>query len=511
MKRIKITELEPDSFGKFALYHSSGEVLLAAHRTVTADMLRLFQEAGIEEVLSPEPGEDPGEFVHEAKNLVIPIASVNIGQRMTQPVFDRSGALLIEAGAVLSERMATSFRRRGVEEIYVRKNTRDLHLDQVQAFKRALRRLGTARPAPILEQLDDSRRISPAECTPKALDERLDAGGEVVIERSGTALAESIKQHDPMVPRSQEKKDGFLAMYESAIDETSSVFTAFEASREVPEEHIGNLARQIVGALIEDNELLLNLSCFKTEHNYLLGHSLGVTVLATSVAAAMGYNRKLVLEMGHAALLHDVGMLRVPKDIINKPARLTSQETLQIRHHPIWGLDMLQRLVGHRSGLAGTVPITAYQSHERVNGTGYPKKRKGTVIHDFAQIVSVCDAYEALTSRRAWRGPMLPYKAIEQLVLMAARGVYSSGVVKYLLQCLSLFPVGSWVELSDQGCARVVACSSDNYAQPVVSILFRKGEPLEKPERVDLSAEESISIARPVPEPQDIVDLMEGF
>jgi len=486
-------------------------MLLGAAAVLTGETLGLLEESGITEVLRPEPGEDPGEFILDAKNLVIPIDEIKIGQRMTQPVFSRSGALLIEAGAVISERMAGSLRRRGVDRIYVRKSTTELGLDAVQAFRRAMRKLNAPRPAPVNDCVDDSRRIAPEDCTPEAIDRMIDAGGELVVPRTGTPLLESMKRPDPLAVRSQETKDGYMAMYESAISNTAKIFKTFEERREVPEERIGRLAREAVGALIEDRDLLLNLSNLKTEYNYLLGHSLGVTVLSISVAAALGYDRKLVLEMGHAAYLHDVGMLRVPKEIVSKPGKLTDQEMMQIRRHPIFGLDMLQSLVGHRSGLAGTIPIVAYQSHERANGSGYPKGRKGRVVHDFAKIVGICDVYEAMTSRRSWRQPMLPYKAMEQLVLMASRGQFDSEIVKALLHCVSLFPIGSWVELSDESSARVVSSSESNYTRPIVSVMYRKQEPLEKPERVNLSREKEIGIVRPILEPGSGGNIMEGF
>ncbi len=511
MEELKLSQLKPGAPLEREIYHSSGEVLLSTAGMLTKEILHLLEKSGITEVLSPEPGEDPGEFILNAKNLVIPIDDVNIGQRMTQPVFSRRGALLIEAGAVVSERMSDSLRRRGVDKIYVRKSTKELGLDVVQAFRRGMRKLTGAQPTPINDTVDDSRRIAPEDCTPEAIDEMIDAGGEVVVPRAGTPLLDAIERPDPLALRSAETKDGYMAMYESAVVNTSKLFKTFEEREEVPEEKVGRLAREVVGALVEDRDLLLNLSNFKTEHNYLLGHSLGVTVLSISVAAALGYNRKMVLEMGHAAYLHDVGMLRIASEVIAKPGKLSTQEMMQVRRHPVYGLDMLQSLVGHRSGLAGTIPIVAYQSHERANGSGYPKRRKDRVIHDFAKIVGVCDAYEAMTSKRSWRQPMLPYRAMEELVVMASRGLFDANIVKALLQCLSLFPIGSWVELSDDSSARVVSSSEENYTRPVVSVMYRKQEPLQTPERVNLSREEDISIVRPIPEPDSVGDLMEGF
>jgi HD-GYP domain-containing protein (c-di-GMP phosphodiesterase class II) len=215
--------------------------------------------------------------------------------------------------------------------------------------------------------------------------------------------------------------------------------------------------------------------------------------------------------MAHAAYLHDIGMLRVPGAIVEQAGRLAPMEVTEVRRHPIYGLDMLQRLVGRRSGLALSVPMVVYQSHERENGSGYPKGRRGRVIHDFAKIVAACDVYQALTSRRPWRPAMLPYTGMEQLVLMGARREMDPEVVRAVLACVQLFPIGSWVELADGSRGRVVAASGSNYARPVVSLTERRGAPLAAPQRVNLAEHRDLEVVRPIPAPGDAIEPMEGF
>jgi hypothetical protein len=93
----------------------------------------------------------------------------------------------------------------------------------------------------------------------------------------------------------------------------------------------------------------------------------------------------------------------------------------------------------------------------------------------------------------------------------AAQRVFSSAIVKALLNCISLFPIGSWVELSDGSLARVVAANRQNYTRPTVSVIFRGGERLGDPERTNLSEATELNILRPVPEPAEVRDFMEGF
>jgi HD-GYP domain-containing protein (c-di-GMP phosphodiesterase class II) len=332
------------------------------------------------------------------------------------------------------------------------------------------------------------------------------------VARVGDPLLGELKSHDPLEARSAQAREGFLALFDAAVGETALLFSAFQGNKEADPAIVGKLAREAVGGLVQDHDLLVNLHNLQTDYNYLLGHSVGVAVLAVAAAAAHGYNRRLVLEMGYAAYLHDIGMLRIPPEVVGKPGRLSPLEMMEVRRHPVYGLDMLQKLVGRRSGLPAAVPVVAYQSHERENSSGYPKGRGSRLIHDFAKLLAVCDVYQAMISRRPWREPLLPYLAMEQLVLMGGRRDLAPEVVRSLLSFLSLFPVGSWVELSDGALARVVGATGEGrYTRPVVCMLYRDGRPLDKPVRVNLADNPDLEIARPAPAPEDTMDPMEGF
>jgi HD-GYP domain-containing protein (c-di-GMP phosphodiesterase class II) len=367
------------------------------------------------------------------------------------------------------------------------------------------------RPEPVPADLGDTPRVAAADCTPEKVDRMIEALDDLSVHRTGRPLQEDMSRPAPLAARSEESKAGFQSLYEEALGKTAVIFRALESGRELDEQQVGALAAGVVGGLVADRDLALNLPNMRTAHDYLLGHSLGVTVLSASVAASMGYNREQVLGMAFAAYLHDIGMLKVPPEIVGRAGKLTPAELVQVRHHPVHSLDILQRLVGRRSGIPAFVPIVAYQTHECEDGSGYPKGRKACIIHDFARILSVCDAYEAMTSRRAWREPLLPYHAMEQVISSASRGIRSREVVRALLRYISLFPIGSWVELSDGAVARVVAASESDFSRPAVSVIFRGGRRTETPERLDLAADGAPTVVRPIPAPEGVEGLMEGF
>jgi HD-GYP domain-containing protein (c-di-GMP phosphodiesterase class II) len=511
MEELKVTELKPGDFMERPLFHASGEMLLEAGHAVSKHTIASLEEAGIGVVYRPERGTDAGEFIHGARNLSIDVANLDVGHHTTKPLFDRDGTLLIDEGLVIGDRLAERLQQRGVHRIYVRKDASELRLAEVQAFRSQLLKGEAAIPSPVAEEIDASRIIKAEDCDSKTLDRIIDSGAGMKVRPGDLPLANELVEHHPLESRTAARKDGFMLLHEESVRTTSQVFDAFRDQREIDATWIGSVTRRTVGALIEDHDLLINLAGLGTPYEHLISQSLGATILAIAAATVSGYDKKQVLEMGYCAYLHDIGMLRVPPEIIKKPGKLTQRELMAVRRHTIHNLDMLQRMVGHRSGLTGTVPIVAYQSHERENGSGYPKGRKGAVIHDFAKILSACDTYQAMISKRPWRKPMLPYLAMEQLVVMAARGVLAPEAVKALLNCMSLFPIGSWVEMEDGSTARVVAGSGSEYTRPVVSVLHRDGERLSKPERIDLTEEKSLNIARPIPAPSRVNDAMAAF
>jgi HD-GYP domain-containing protein (c-di-GMP phosphodiesterase class II) len=511
MEELKISELQPGDQLDRPLLHASGETLMEAGQRVTDSTLRTLEKAGIELVYRPEPGSDPGEFIHNARNTSVRVTDLDVGHRTTKPLFDRDGKLLMEEGMMLGGRLPERLQQRGIHWIYVRKDTAELKLDQVEAFRKALGELEAALPAPIEARIDAARRIKAADCNSKNIDRLIESGLSMKVAPGESPLAAELQKHDVLRARSEARKDGFMMMYDEAVRTTAEVFTAFKDNREIDPNWIGSVTRRSVGALIEDHDLLLNLASLGNPYSHLISQSLGTTILSIAAAAACGYDRQQVLEMGYCSYLHDIGMLRVPPEVLEKPGRLSAIEQAEVRRHTVHNLDMLERLVGHQSGLTGTVPIVAYQSHERENGSGYPKGRKGNVIHDFAKVLSVCDTYQAMTSPRPWRQPMLPYQAMEQLVLMAARRVIAPEVAKALLRCMSLFPVGSWVQLQDESVARVVAGSGSEYTRPVVSVVYRKNQRMTEPERIDLSEHKDLHIKRPLPAPREVQGAMAAF
>jgi putative nucleotidyltransferase with HDIG domain len=139
-------------------------------------------------------------------------------------------------------------------------------------------------------------------------------------------------------------------------------------------------------------------------------HSLEVAATATSLGERLGLERAQLVEVELGALLHDVGKLRLPRELLAKPGRLSPQELRLVRMHPVWGAELVARIPGLEA-----VALIVRLHHERPDGRGYPHGLEHERIPLATRIVSVCDAYGAMTKSRPYRGPLEPGEALREL------------------------------------------------------------------------------------------------
>jgi len=262
-----------------------------------------------------------------------------------------------------------------------------------------------------------------------------------------------------------------------------------------------------IAAVVTDylTRLTLDAACVKeiksltNRYAGLAGHCLQMSLLGMALGLEMGMTEDDIRNLGLAGLLHDVGMARVPDNITGANRVLTQIEFVEIQKHPIYTLDLLRRV----PGIPQLVPLICYQVHERPNGTGYPRGRQRKNIHPCARILHVADAYLALTNARPHRPALMPYAALECLLRQAQISAADSDVVRALLQLVSLFPIGSLVELSDGRQARVLRRNGNNYSSPIVQIVAdadgEPTDPLEEPEGLD-PAERNLRIVKVLPD-----------
>jgi HD-GYP domain-containing protein (c-di-GMP phosphodiesterase class II) len=449
----------------------------------------------------------------------ISLDAIEIGQVANNEYYSSKGELLIAKGTSVTARHIELLRRRKILELYV-PTTEDEEIQSI--LKKEFEDLGDL-------DLSDSERKSSSSSLPSDLKrgkeglEQLNQSAMVLeLDRkmeqavssdgpAGPALKDGARQIS-VQERSREYKKGVTGSYEEALAVTTRWLDTLARGEMVYGKEIRTTVGRFVELFVTDKNILLNISGTKAlTDDHVYSHSLNVCLLSINIAASYGYSREQIEEIGIGALLHDVGMLLIPRAIRLSEKRLGEDEWYEIQKHPIIGLHLLEKV----RGLPASVPFIAYQIHERINAKGYPKRRRGVLIHRYAKVVQVADIYEAFTSPRPHRPPYIPYKAMAALITMSRQNLVSQDFVKAFLEYASLFPVGSMVQLNDKRIAKVIGANGSSYAKPVLSILTdTSGKPLSANQvyQVDLRVDTDCQVVKALPADYlRNVDLMDGF
>jgi HD-GYP domain-containing protein (c-di-GMP phosphodiesterase class II) len=236
--------------------------------------------------------------------------------------------------------------------------------------------------------------------------------------------------------------------------------------------------------------------------DHLPDHALSVAVLAMAMATQLGLSNEHVKEVVIGALLFDVGMLWIPKRIRVGSGVLSEADRQRVREHPILSVSMMEQI----PSLSAIPRLIGYQHHERLNGTGYPAAASQGNVSDYARIITVADIYAASTNPRTYKTQKLPYTAMEELVHMAHRGQVDVKMVKALLAAVGLFPVGSYVALSNGTTGQVVGANSAKIDRPLVVPVERGG--VMSSTLLDLSSSQCdhLKIMKAIPMPQSMAE-----
>lgn len=497
MRHIAVDSLKPTSRLRSSLYHPGGELLHSGGQPLTDTNLLLLKAAGIGEVVEIEPGDDLKRFQFDAAFDPVPLESVPADAPLDRGIYDPNGMLLLKAGRALSFARRDQLAWRGLSTLYVPRAERERGVERIQAYRDALEVCEVMEEeAPIAE---GHLVLTPAEIAPERLDEwretRVAVGRRRLVHHAGWPVG-----RERPAPRAV----AYVRTYTETMGGVERVFDDLTDGKGADGKRVASISGRVIRSVLKDPQLAANLLHFKGDGEYLIAHSTRVAFLAVAIGTTLGYREDELVELAYGAFLMDIGMTRVPEAILQKPGSLTSQERDEVERHPLLGLALLERV--------GTLPrsaaLVAYQSHERCDGSGYPRGRTAALIHEHAKIVAIADTFDALTCERPYRPAILPYKAMESVIYEAGRRKVSGDLVRAFLNSVSLFPIGSWVELSDGRFGRVVSANGADFHRPVVR-LWREGTGLV--EWLDLRAHADLKVTRAVPPPAGAGGLLAGF
>ena len=273
-----------------------------------------------------------------------------------------------------------------------------------------------------------------------------------------------------------------------AIKNISNTFSKAEAGRELPEStgyETRNIAEKIVDEIINHGDIMINLFDMKVYDSYTFFHCVNVTVLSVVIGMGVGFSRNKLVNLAYAALLHDIGKVFVPPDIINKPGRLTEEEFEIVKRHPKEGYDYIKDKFSY--SITESIAAGVLDHHERVNGSGYPSNKKAKKISDIGKAIAIADVYDAFISDRPYRKGTYSVAAMEYI--MGGGGThFDYDMVQVFARKVALFPVGTCVSLSNKTTALVLENYEGFTNRPRIKVFMEKGKKV-KPYELNLKEE----------------------
>ena len=292
---------------------------------------------------------------------------------------------------------------------------------------------------------------------------------------------------------STEDTQGDDRAYEHAVEAVGSIFDSPDSHDVDVMREAQHAAEAIVDSLSQSDRVLFHV-LDRGQAFSLANHSANVCALCAKIGEGLQYSDSDRRKLAFVGLVHDLGMSRMPRELLLKEGTLDQAEADLIKTHPEHTREVI-RSFGQEFEWAAEI---AYQEHERENGTGYPLGIAEAAIHEFAKTVAVADIFEAFSHPRSFRKTFVSNEALQKVIEM--RGKFCSArIIKALMDQITMFPLGTYVELNTGEIGTVVGISRKNVLSPAVRIEYASsGVRLSEPRVVNLEETPTIFVLRPL-------------
>lgn len=273
-------------------------------------------------------------------------------------------------------------------------------------------------------------------------------------------------EHPPAQCSAAEEMHRATRILGRARQAVTNLFAEARLGKAVDVESCLPVVEEISESVTRNSAALISLARLKTKDEYTYMHSVSVCALMVALARQLGLNETQTRETGLAGLLHDVGKMAMPEDVLNKPGKLTDEEFAVMKSHPERGHDILLR-----SGMAseGTLDVCLHH-HEKMDGSGYPYRLQGDRISLYARMGAICDVYDAVTSNRPYKNA---WDASESLMRMAQwEGHFDPTIFQAFVKSVGIYPIGSLVKLHSGRLGVVIEQNPGSLTKPVLRVFF---------------------------------------
>jgi len=273
---------------------------------------------------------------------------------------------------------------------------------------------------------------------------------------------------------------------ESVYKKTSGLVKSFmedvTIGRAINVEIAKKVVAECVDSVMKSPDALMWLTQLKNKDEYTSQHSMNVCIFSIALARQINLPVNEIHDVGLCGMMHDMGKMKIPLHILNKPGRFEAGELAIMKTHPAQGMNVL--MSSH--GMLGCVIDAAYGHHERLNGTGYPRGLKAESIHPYTRIVAIADTYDAISSDRVYKKGKTHLEAINILTQDRGKQLDSGLVIKFI-ESLGIYPPGNIVEMSNGEVAVIIESNQTKKLKPKITMLLDENKKRVKPRLVDLA------------------------
>jgi len=232
-------------------------------------------------------------------------------------------------------------------------------------------------------------------------------------------------------------------------------------------EEVQESTNAIVDSIFRNQDALSCMSRLRIKDDYLVEHSLNVSILMTIFCKHLGIERAIMEELALGAFLHDIGKVFIPDEVLNKPGRFTGNEYEIMKMHVNYGVKALKET----PNISDIVMAVVSEHHERIDGKGYPNKLSSDKISQYGRMIAIVDSYDAMTAERVYKAGMHPIKAFKILISESPTS-YDSTLVEKFIQCLGIYPVGTLVKLNSGKIGLISRLNKSKPLQPYVRVFY---------------------------------------
>ena len=291
----------------------------------------------------------------------------------------------------------------------------------------------------------------------------------------------------------------FRRLYNQAVTVAETVWESAKTEGQPDPNAARAMIDGLAQAVSQNRTALLALATLKDYDNYTFTHMVNVSILTMGQARALGIDGSLLREFGLAALMHDIGKVKTPLEVLNKPGRLTDEEFVVMRKHVVDGAEILRAT----PEIPTLAPVVAFEHHLRLDGTGYPFGVRRSALNVCTMVCSIADVFDAMRSQRKYQQAQ-PTERILQVLKYEDGAQFDRRLVRRFVQLVGIYPAGNLVQLNTGETAVVTKVHAPDPHRPRVKVVIdRAGAHLDFPYEVNLWEQNEEGSANAIVAPLD--------